>query len=524
MHAGNLCDGNHLLESLGDFIPYRELGKVLSNEPLKGIDVGSIPMELREQYIDLIEHHIAPTTPLIEAGDALQRLHRKSYVLRNPANADFRRRQNWLISQEASNLYALPWAEGKAGGAIFNGVTGMGKSTNANRYTAILPCQVRLFENGEIPGFHSFTQLVWLKVGMSSDGSKKGFLQEVVLRVDAQLGTQYYRQYVNSKTSVDSLLVVVAKVLSMHCCGMLIIDEINDKNFAALYSKDFIAFFLRLLNSDIPIVLIGNSGGQEEFEDVNDGKSGIHTQTTRRWSAGGFFTLDPYERESKNFKDLCAFICKFNLMNEPVHLDDAWIDLFFQVSGGIPAYLQTVYAESMRWALRLGKDRITHEDVLRAFESPQMRENQTMVNALVKRDLAALLRCTDVPYGRFARMWSEEPASNHVEKNEVGASAGEEDAEALTKQSRGRTSPLTVAIAETDTREGNETAIKSSARQLAAFKSWQKRRENREKKESALRAELKSDDVRANGGRDYLLAGFKEVLEQDNVAGLPPPP
>lgn len=515
------------MESLGDFIPYRELGIVLSNEPMKGIEVASIPMALREQYIDLIEHHIAPTTPLIEAGDALQRLHRKSYVLRNPANADFRRRQNWLMSPEASNLYSLPWAEGKAGGAIFNGVTGMGKSTNANRYTSILPHQVRFFEKGEIPGFHSFTQLVWLKVGMSSDGSKKGFLQEVVLKVDAQLGTQYFRQYVNSKTSVDSLLVIVAKVLSMHCCGMLIIDEINDKNFAALYSNDFIAFFLRLLNSDIPIVLIGNSGGQEEFEDVNDGKSGVHTQTTRRWSAGGFFTLDPYERYSKNFTDLCEFMCKFNLMNEPVCLDDGWYNLFYQVSAGIPAHLQTVYAESMRWALRIGKDRIEHVDVLRAFDSPQMRENKTMVNALVNQDMAALLRCTDVPYGRFAKMWREEKESKHPETNEVSAStvvegASDQGAEALTKLTKGGTPKSNLASAKTGASEVKEDAIKTNTRQLASFKAAGKRRENKKEMERALRAELESDDVRANAGRDYLLAGFDGILEQDDSTDLPP--
>lgn len=389
---------NPLLIPLGERIAFQQLPQRLTNQPLNCCQIASLDSSAREELLVLYEQNFVPTTSGIDIVAALQNLHREHYWHRHPANPKARKDRveiAQLTKSKDFNPTSMPWLSTSARGMIIKGITGTGKTAITNRYTDLLSHQVYEHTNRAIPGFEYVRQVSWIKVDMSNDGSRDGFLTSILMEVDKLIDTNYAKQY-SGRFSIDKLAIVVGVILSTHLCGMLIIEEIQEKNFNnSKWRSQLTTFFLRILNFGIPIVLIGNPLGFTELE-----KS---SQNVRRLSSGGVFEMLPsLNGTDDDFQDIVDHTLSFNVMehqNEKAR--QHFRNVAFAYSGGITDFVVRLNVESQLIALRSGKSEVLPKHINAAFSSPRMVANHPLINGLVNRDPNMLRTCNDVPVDRF---------------------------------------------------------------------------------------------------------------------------
>jgi hypothetical protein len=486
-HAFQTQD-NPFLETLGPVIEYMKMATHLAYSPLRWRAVQEIPLAQREDLLSTIKQHVVPTRMAQNVAAALQSLLREHYIQRNPLDAEVRKQVAQLAACREMPIATLPWFPSIASGAIVQGITGTGKTTIVNRYLSLLPQQVRVFSNGEIPGYQVLTQIVWMKVDMSADGSRGGFLLSILAEVDRLSGSGYYAQYSRARLSIEKLMVRVGIVLSTHFCGMLLVEEIQRENFSeSKYIKELATFFLRLLNFGIPVVLIGNPLGFEELKH--------HSQVMRRLTTGGSFHLHPCASvDDFDWKILVQKLWEFDVMPEPLPLTEAIKEKLFSLRGGIPDFLARLIVESQRNALRGGKGAINVNDIDKVFHSPTMQANHDLILGFANQDINRLSGCTDIPVTYYERLW----------KSEKSGHASSADA----AQARTVSTPVETKSSE-EIQHAADSEVKSIVKtKEARYKGETTRAANREEKVKKLNASLPSEDMRQKGGKDALLKGL----------------
>jgi hypothetical protein len=385
---------------------------------------------------------------------------------------------------------------------IIKGITGTGKTAIANRYTDLLSQQVYEHTNGAIPGFEYVRQVSWIKVDMSNDGSRDGFLTSILMEVDKLIDTNYAKQY-SGRFSIDKLAIVVGVILSTHLCGMLIIEEIQEKNFNnSKWRSQLTTFFLRILNFGIPIVLIGNPLGFTELE-----KS---SQNVRRLSSGGVFEMLPsLSGADDDFQNIVDHTLSFNVMerqNEQAH--QHFRSVAFSYSGGITDFVVRLNIESQLIALRSGQSEVLPKHINAAFSSPRMVANHPLISGLVNRDPDMLRTCNDVPVERFLGIWLKEEQKYEKAKTKSAK---------IPDQSPGGTgrNPGTGKIeGESSSKTAHPTTPLSEHPVAKRLKAEQTRTANRRKKAVEQKEKLGSDDIRGDGASASLVAGLKDLLNQ----------
>jgi hypothetical protein len=489
------CGRNLFLEALGPCIDYMDMSTRLAFSPLKNVVLEGLSATQREDLLALRKQLFVPTTMAQDIAAALQVLHREGYIGRNPHNPEVRRKIFEIANSADKDLSEQAEFFNHASGIIMAGITGVGKSTILDRYLSLLPCQVREYGAGEIPGFTAFKQVVYVKVSMSGDGSRGGFLLGLLSEVDKLLHTDFYEQYSRGRILIDTLLVKVGVILSTHYCGMLIVEEIQPGNFSGSQHMDEIAkFFLRLLNFGIPVVLVGNPLGFTKLKP--------HTQVTRRLTNGGSFKLHPSVGAGDFDWDelMVRHVWEFDVMPEPTPLDSAIRAKLFERSGGIYDFLVRLRAESQRIALRQRKKAAGIEHIEAAYWGATFVENHNLIRGFATKNIELLEECTDIPVEYYASLWAAESKAK---------------AEAEAKAKRGKPEPMEPdATAEQPPApaEAPQTTVKTTLTNLEAqFKAAETRANTRAKKVEDLNATLGENDARGSGKKAALIAGIKEL-------------
>ncbi|MFO1315489.1 MAG: AAA family ATPase [Burkholderiales bacterium] len=401
LHAG--YGDNPLFAPLGPRLDADGLGARLWQEPLTQIPWRRVSPAERDEFLPLVKDHFIPTPDTLAVATAFQGLLRQHYLRRNPCLSTVRARAGALAAHRGERLQTLPWFNGGANGMSITGITGLGKSVTVERLLSLYP---QTFEHEPRPdaGWAKFRQLVWLRVQMSSDSSRAGFLMQILSQVDAALGTDYAEQYGNKrKWTVEKLMVVVGIVLTTHCCGALVIEELQERNFPEGPSRDLLLlFFLRLLNFGVPIVLIGNPLAFQAFDD--------HSQDVRRLYAAGCFELWPADTyDDAGWTDFfLPGLAKFNLLGREFEWTPELRKVALANTGGVTGFMATYWASIQQNALLANRDHVSPEDFLPAAAVPELRKQGRLINALAARDVTQLSAMKDVPCEAFADRWDEQ--------------------------------------------------------------------------------------------------------------------
>lgn len=484
------CD-NPFIRHLEACLSDNDLAERLTYFPLQGLDLGALSTQARMNILDRMQLEMfEPTTTSLQIAINLFRLIRRGYLPRNPEHPDVRRKLMTVASFSGQEISKIPWFPTYALGMRVAGETGTGKSYEISRALNLLPSGI-VHERNEKAGWTHLVQVVWLYVPMSHDGSLGGLLLNILCAMDAVAGTEYASTNSLIRLTNEKLAVRIAAILLTHGVGVLVIDELQSRNFNGGKHGGLAAtFFLRVLNFGIPVVLVGNPFGMEALDRFS--------QDMRRLSAGGSFDMKPMAESAFDWQEcLLPALLRYNVMPKPGIADDEGGASLFTYSGGIRDYACRIRVESQRLALGLGSEQVSLAHMKAAFEGPAFSpKDRQLIMAFRDRNPILLQEWEDIRWETYARDWGYfgrlETPSNAATGESVGPQyAGQEEAGG-----------------------SSETARIASQRDQISIKQKRTRRANELRKQAETRANLEGQDMRNDGMKEYLIAGFEMLRPQ----------
>lgn len=391
---------NPLLESLPDPKVDTDLVRLLAYDPFRDPiwkqengDPLRLPDHLRTVYI--------PTKKSLEIASAFYSCVRNGYIRRNP-----------YLPAVWSSFYNLEEVHMVSGTGpvypncmVLSGITGLGKSHIVLRVLSTLPQTIHHIDFG--PHFASLTQIVWLYIDMSTGAGIKALLLEILNKIDDTLmsRTNYAEQNSKERISVERLINNTIRVLKTHFCGVIVLDEIQKQNFGQKSGSERVRnFLLKLLNTGIPIILVGNPLGLK-FEE-NKGES---AQLSRRLQAHAKVRIDPANgHDDSDWKILVRGLwrCQILPVIAPLHEDIQ--RALYSLTGGFPDFLSALLAAGQCLAIKRDADFLSEELLRDAARShPLLQEMKPLIDAFVLRDLVRLQRFSDIDHEYYQELWSK---------------------------------------------------------------------------------------------------------------------
>ncbi|SBP86959.1 ATP-binding protein [Thiomonas delicata] len=401
---------NPLVAGLPPRMSDAQLYEKLRVSPITPEDVAEIPIGLRQDLVHVYKQILVPTPQALKIASHIQDMLYTGLHHRDPREERNRRFIFESGSQKGQAIQEARWWASYANGAVIQGITGTGKS---HAIDAFLRLHHQVIEHGpnEDAGWRSLKQLVWLKVHMPSDGTRGGFLQGAFLELDKALGENYSEQYKGSNWTVEKRLVVFLHLLAVHRCGLLVIEEAQERNLAVNeYGPDFLTFFLRLLNWGVPTLLIGNPLAFKVLR--------TFSQDVDRFSESGWFETHPIpSHDNETWKNQwIPFLWLPTLLNEPDEpyrpfsdhpLDQTLEGFIWRRTAGFPRYVSRLRRAVQMHALRCGHRRVTAELVDTVYRSSEMLTPiRPRIEAFVRRDATALAAYVDIPTAVYRTLWA----------------------------------------------------------------------------------------------------------------------
>ena len=436
---------NPLISALPAKLTAAELATKLRLCPITPENLRVIPLHDRTDLLKCYKGTFIPTTQGLSIALSLQQMMRDGYAQRDPLVTTSRKFIYAGGHLKGLKLSDTEWWPSFASGMVIEGITGLGKSQLVERFLSLYPQTIEHGKNEEC-GWRSLKQLCWLKIHMPSDGSRGGFLEGAFRGLDEALGTNYREQYSSRSWTVEKLLVVFLHLLSVHRCGLLVIEEAQERNLMQTpFSREFLTFFLRLLNWGTPTVLIGNPLAFTNLRGFS--------QDVDRFSEGGWYRLlpilDPTSEEW--LEDWIPELWMPTLLDEADAEyipftedpnDQTLAGFVWKRTGGVPRYLARLRIDVQDAALRRGMQQVTPDLVDEVYRtSPTMIEIHERIEAFVRRDWRALQRFDDIPWNEFRKLWGPPSPGDDEPDIAPALAAPESEQEAPTKKRKRQSKP-----------------------------------------------------------------------------------
>ena len=410
-------DSNPLLEGVLKPMGHIDWGNALFCDPSADWPA-IIPSGRRLLAIEQISNVYVPRFEDVDAAVRLHLMLVNSLIQRDPR---LRSNKVWVFHAFSSLYKTLddipqpPFEQMRAQGAILQGPSGGGKTAFRQRFTNQFAQRIDRPRN-EACGWYELKQLIWLCAEMPADGSRSSLCESIARAMDQVLGTTYAAQIAKVK-GVDSQLVHIVHWLGLHKCGMLFIEESQDGDLSTpVIGRIFRKFFLRLLNSGTPVVLMGNPLA---FDDLL-----LTSQDLSRFTEGGDWHFYPEMSwmTDRWINDLMPKLWGFTVFgaNSDPMIEEL-TKVIWCLTGGSPSYLRRLRRETLLCAVLAGRDRVDLAALIEAIHSTPMIGVRPIISAYVKRDPVALTMCSDQPVAEFERRWAElQPWEKNVSLPDLG--------------------------------------------------------------------------------------------------------
>ena len=474
-----------LIEALrGDDIASR-----IRRSPLDGVDVTTITKDERHALLDQMQERLfEPSTVTLALGQRLFRMIARGYMSRDPRQLAVRKQTIAIASCKGGKLPELPWFNAYAKCMRISGETGTGKSYEVENALRLLPQFIVHPENREA-GWSHLVQVVHLYVAMSHDGSLGGLLLNILSALDDLICTNYATQPSLIRLSNEKLAVHVGIILRTHAVGVLVIDELQERNFTGAHGGLAALFFLRLLNFGIPMVLMGNPFGLSALERFS--------QDVRRTGSAGSFDFEPYDPCDFDWTDCIApKIWAFYVLPEPMAFSDPDGKVLFQYSGGIRDYAFRISNAAQRIAIDLDDKALTLDHLKMAYEGEDFSaRDRDLIEGFARRQPIRLMDFEDVRVEHYRRKWGLLTTS-----------------QATGAESRGESNVTvdqsTTELPPTDAKSPTTIQRTRHEQELVAAKRLSTRRTNEASKRAAVKLGCEKDDLRNEGLKKFLISGF----------------
>lgn len=486
---------NPLIVSIAAALDTDNIESRIRRSPLDGIDdVKALSDETRRHLLDKMQEYLfEPTTMTLHLCTRLFRMIKRGYISRDPRLLAVKRQSLGISNFAGSKISDLPWLDSYAKCMRVEGETGTGKTHEVRNALRLIPNPIIHTENKDC-GWSHFVQITWLYVSMSHDGSLGGLLLNILTSIDQTIGTKYSSQPSLSRMSNEKLAVHAGIILRNHAVGVLVFDEIQERNFTGAHGELAALFFLRLLNFGTPLLLMGNPLGLSALDQFS--------QDVRRTGSAGSISFEPYDIGDFDWANCIApRLWKYYVLPDAMTFSDPEGTLLFRYSGGIRDYASRIIIAAQHLALDLGDTALTEDHLEMAYRGfDYLDKDRDMIEGFAQRDPMRLMHFKDVRVQHFRRKWEEmhrAPANAY-------------------RHESGTPSPAPSSLAPTDLRVGAPSQQVRTRHnvEVATAKGMATRRKNEITKRTEVRDSCDQSDIRNGGLKDLLIAGLEELREE----------
>lgn len=321
--------GNPLIEALPPIIAPESLASILHVRPTFDPKELELPAHIRMHCVKRLKDWVELRPIYFQVEQTLSMLIRQGYLARNPLQPTTMRMLYALGKRDPKELSTRIRQSNVAGAIVFEGLSGVGKSTLVETELA---CYPQVIEHERYQGAPFFQkQLVYLVVPCPSNASPRALCLEFFKAVDDALGTNYYVQYSSSRHGADVLLIEMALIAATFHIGVLVIDEVQNLRAArsaerklkkvngkpptlGQQSQELMNFFVKLINwVGIPTIFVGTGDVMPLFDET--------FQYVRRATADGHVTVNPIPRDSDEWNTLLAKLWRYQWLQAPLAFD-----------------------------------------------------------------------------------------------------------------------------------------------------------------------------------------------------------
>lgn len=415
---------NPLLDGIPNFPDTQTFLEHLSFSPLAGLDLTQLSLMDRFCLLTGEKTPLVPTTQSLRAAMTWYGMFRVGLQARNPLRAEARRRYWEVLNAVATDVSSLPRSPTPGIAVqITKGPTGTAKTVTAKRFCAMMGRQYIDRDACPEAGWNALRQLVYLYTDLSHDGTRGGFLSGLLTQVDHVLGTNYASDLPKRLKTLDRLAVATVGRLIAHYTGIVFIDEGQLRNLMLSDQAELIQMFLlALMNSGIPLVLIGNECAFD-WIDYSQDQTRLNTVPPEYFHPVGAIDNTTTDEDRAS---LHQGISEFYLLNQPPAEPEKCKAVLEQCSGGIARLGLMLWTSSQLNVLSLGGDRLCPDDILAAYSDPSFDKLRPLADGFARRLPELLLGFPDVAAHYYARCWGkplaqatsqpQPAASNNAEK------------------------------------------------------------------------------------------------------------
>lgn len=380
--------GNPLIEALPDIWSTDEVIERLSESAEYHDGERMLDAQYRLHCIQRIFRYFQPLEQHIDIEQRLSRCIRQGYLGRNPMGAEYAGvlSSGYDTMKDRSGYGAMRGVRSNASGFTIIGISGVGKSTAMDRVLSLYPQRIvhSRYHNQALP----LTQLVWLKIDCPHDGSLKGLCFQFFHEMDRTMGTNYFHLYSRARNTIDTMLVVMAQIVSLYQIGVLVIDEIQHLSQAkGGGSEKMLNFFVTLVNTiGIPVILIGTTKAmsvlQSEFRQA------------RRGSGQGDLLWDRMKNDA-SWRVFLKSMWRFQWTQKRIPFTEKMSDAIYDESQGIIDIAVKLYAMAQIKAISNGTETFSMKDIHDAALE-KLGLVQPMLNALRSGDARRIMKYEDI--------------------------------------------------------------------------------------------------------------------------------
>jgi hypothetical protein len=292
----------------------------------------SWPPYERLHLVAELSSFMLPLERHVRLGWAVDTMLRQGYIGRTPRTAEYVQVfQKLYEAQQAGKAFSLEndlLHQTSEHSSSLIGVSGQGKTTTLKRLMSRYPQVIYHPELG-------IEQIPYLHIEAPADGASiKGLALSIFRKIDRLIpGNNYYETYGHSKFSVESMLNHVARVMHIHCVGILVVDEVQNLRNGGKSMKKLMAVLVSASNElGVPILFVGTNQAIDVL--------GLDFRQGRRSVGSGFpewghlsashDLMDPLEWE-----DFVSTLWAYQWLKHPVALTQELANLLYYYSQGI---------------------------------------------------------------------------------------------------------------------------------------------------------------------------------------------
>ena len=503
MHERPSHTENHWFSTpnpLAQQIPYysdsEQLATDLAFNPLEGLDLASLSFNEIDELLIGEKTPLEPTMQMIRTALTWHGMLHAGLRRRNP-NVAKTRQLYWEAVLHKPNGKTHPFMSPTRGISVqvVKGVTGTGKSVTMARFCNLFPQVIRHGANS-ITGWEALTQLVYLEVAISHDGTRGGFLTNILVQIDIALGTSYAIDLPRKYKTVERLAVATVCRLVAHCTGILFLEEGQLRNLVLSGQANLMQdFLLMLMNSGIPIVFLGNEAAFNWITYSQDSNR-LYTTPSEHFMPTGAIAMSAEGREeaAMEWDAIALGIMTYYCLSIPISDPKECKRLLRNYSGGIPRLALFLWCMAQRNVLFHGQESFGSEDITLVYKSADYKAHRNLADGFFFRKSDLLQDIEDVDAKLYETYWGSVTRAPTV---------------AI------KTSPPVDAAQIVGSKEDvpkKQKLVKTAKSGSSKFKAEQTRKKNQSAKRDALLKNLPDGDIRSSGLVIHHLKGIQDAL------------